>query len=208
MEIDGFVGDGDGFRRRWGWISLEMGTDVAVERSNDFINNYLMPVYNDSWKYNDQTSFKYLMETLHKQLLVLSTTGKCKERANKLSLSFSKAASKLLVDLETQLPNASFKLGDAYDVVDNVIRNPYRYGFDNVDSPCCSLRRIRPALTCTPASTLCRDRTKYAFWVEYHPSDSANELIAKELIKIFGFMGGDSPTPAPESAIAPSPSDE
>ncbi|KAE8699917.1 GDSL esterase/lipase [Hibiscus syriacus] len=140
---------------------------------------------------------------------VLSTTGKCQERANKLALSFiNKAARKLLDDLETELPNASFKFGDAYNVIDDDIHNPYRYGFDNADSPCCSLGRIRPALTCTPASTLCGDRTKYVFWDEYHPSDTANELIAKELIKKFGFMGGKPPTPAPESAIAPSPSDD
>ncbi|KAL4352497.1 hypothetical protein GQ457_06G036850 [Hibiscus cannabinus] len=206
---------------------------VVALGSNDFINNYLMPVYADSWRYNDRTFVEYLMETLQQQLLVLhklgarklmvfglgpmgciplqrvlSTTGKCQERANKLALSFNKAASKLLVDLETQLPDASYKFGDAYDVVDDVIRNPNKYGFDNADSPCCSLGNIRPALTCTPASTLCGDRSKYVFWDEYHPSDSANELIAKELIKKFGFMGADSPSPAPEAARAPSPSDE
>ncbi|XVE54781.1 hypothetical protein DITRI_Ditri03aG0109700 [Diplodiscus trichospermus] len=204
---------------------------VVALGSNDFINNYLMPVYSDSWKYNDQTFVEYLMETLQKQLKalhslgarklmvfglgpmgciplqrVLSTSGQCQERANKLALSFNQAASKLLVDMDSKLPNVSFKFGDAYDVVDDVIRNPNKYGFNNSDSPCCSLGKIRPALTCLPASTLCEDRSKYVFWDEYHPSDSANELIANELIKKIGFLGGNanSPTP-PESAIAPSP---
>lgn len=59
---------------------------------------------------------------------VLSTTGQCQEKANKLALSFNKASSNLLVSLESKLPNASFKFGDAYDVVDDVIRNPYKYG--------------------------------------------------------------------------------
>ncbi|XWS51143.1 hypothetical protein CRYUN_Cryun12cG0151500 [Craigia yunnanensis] len=205
---------------------------VVALGSNDFINNYLMPVYSDSWNYNDQTFVEYLMETLQKQLLVLhnlgarnlmvfglgpmgciplqrilSTSGQCQERANKLALSFNKASSKLLVNLESKLPNSSFKFGDAYDVVDDVISNPYKYGFNNSDSPCCSLGNIRPALTCLPASTLCEDRSKYVFWDEYHPSDSANELIANELIKKFGFLGvnASAPAPAPESAIAPSP---
>ncbi|KAG4185609.1 hypothetical protein ERO13_A09G242600v2 [Gossypium hirsutum] len=209
---------------------------VVALGSNDFINNYLMPVYSDSWKYNDQTFVRYLMETLQNQLLVLhnlgarklmvfglgpmgciplqrvlSTTGQCQERANKLAMSFNKAASQLLANLDSRLPNASFKFGDAYDVVDNVIRNPNNYGFDNADSPCCSFGRIRPALTCLPASTLCSDRSKYVFWDEYHPSDSANQLIANELIKKFGFLAGgnsSAPVPAPESAIAPSPDEE
>lgn len=85
-------------------------------------------------------------------------------------------------------------------------------GFNNSDSPCCSLGNIRPALTCIPASTLCEDRSKYVFWDEYHPSDSANELIAKELIKKFGFAGvnanAPASAPAPEFAIAPSPVDD
>ncbi|KAK8477232.1 hypothetical protein V6N13_060901 [Hibiscus sabdariffa] len=210
---------------------------VVALGSNDFINNYLMPVYSDSWKYNDQTFVQYLMETLQKQLLtlhnlgarklmvfglgpmgciplqrVLSTSGQCQERTNKLALSFNKAASQLLSNMQSRLPNANFKFGDAYDVVDDVIQNPNKYGFNNSDSPCCSLGRIRPALTCLPASTLCSDRSKYVFWDEYHPSDSANQLIANELIKKFGFLGGSSnspaPAPAPESASAPSPDEE
>lgn len=39
--------------------------------SNDFINNYLMPVYSDSWKYNDEGFVSYLTETLQTQLQVI-----------------------------------------------------------------------------------------------------------------------------------------
>jgi hypothetical protein len=43
---------------------------VVALGSNDFINNYLMPVYSDSWTYNDQSFIAYLMETLEGQLRV------------------------------------------------------------------------------------------------------------------------------------------
>ena len=59
---------------------------------------------------------------------VLSTTGNCREKANKLALSFNKAASKLIDDLVEQLPNSSYRFGDAYDVVSDVISNPIKYG--------------------------------------------------------------------------------
>lgn len=59
---------------------------------------------------------------------VLSTSGECQDRANKLALSFNKAASKVLNDLSNSLPNASFQFGDAYDVVNDVISNPSNYG--------------------------------------------------------------------------------
>ncbi|KAF2315954.1 hypothetical protein GH714_040749 [Hevea brasiliensis] len=204
---------------------------VVALGSNDFINNYLMPVYSDSWKYNDQTFIDYLMETLGGQLKalhslgarqlmvfglgpmgciplqrVLSTSGSCQDRTNKLAISFNQATSKLIDSLTTKLANASYKFGDAYDVVSDVITNPTKYGFNNSDSPCCSFGRIRPALTCVPASTLCKDRSKYVFWDEYHPSDSANELIANELIKKFGFLRvNDTNAPSPAPAVAPSP---
>lgn len=60
-------------------------------------------------------------------------------------------------------------------------------GFNNSQAPCCSLGRIRPTLTCTPVSSLCKDRSKYVFWDEYHPTDKANEIIAEEISKKLGF---------------------
>ncbi|GMN45620.1 hypothetical protein TIFTF001_014806 [Ficus carica] len=206
---------------------------VVALGSNDFINNYLMPVYADSWTYNDNSFMDYLMETLGAQLKLLhkrgarqlmvfglgpmgciplqrvlstSGTGGCQSRTNKLALSFNKAASKLLNDLSSSLPNANYRFGDAYDVVDDLIKNPSKYGFENSDKPCCSFGRIRPALTCVPASTLCKDRSKYVFWDEYHPTDAANELIANEIIKKLGFLRVDKPEPpSQEPAAAPSP---
>ncbi|XAR65486.1 Triacylglycerol lipase [Bertholletia excelsa] len=211
---------------------------VVALGSNDFINNYLMPVYRDSWSYNDQSFITYLMETLKDQLTilhksgarklmvfglgpmgciplqrVLSTSGNCQEKTNKLALAFNQATSKLVTQLSARLPNASYRFGDAYDVVNDVITDPQKYGFSDAESPCCSFGRIRPALTCVPASTLCKDRSKYVFWDEYHPSDSANELIANELIKKLGFSPANqaeapSPGEAESPAIAPSPSGE
>lgn len=43
---------------------------VVALGSNDFINNYLMPVYSDGWKYSDEEFINYLMETLKAQLTV------------------------------------------------------------------------------------------------------------------------------------------
>ncbi|XP_047155655.1 GDSL esterase/lipase At1g74460-like [Vigna umbellata] len=216
------------------------GRYVVALGSNDFINNYLMPVYRDSWTYNDETFMDYLMGTLEKQLKllhslgarqlvvfglgpmgciplqrVLSTTGNCREKANKLALTFNKAVSELVDDFGNHFPDSTYRFGDAYDVVYDVISNPNKYGFQNSDSPCCSFWNIRPALTCVPASSLCKDRSKYVFWDEYHPTDSANELIADELIKKFGLLNSDqggAPSPAPDAApspdVAPSPEDQ
>ncbi|XP_060206541.1 GDSL esterase/lipase At1g74460 [Lycium barbarum] len=207
---------------------------VVALGSNDFINNYLMPVYRDSWTYNDQSFIQYLMDTQRAQLTllhslgarelmvfglgpmgciplqrVLSTDGKCQDKTNQLALAFNKATNELVVELSNTLPNASYKFGDAYDVVNDVITNPGNYGFSSSDSPCCSFGRIRPALTCIPASTLCSDRSKYVFWDEYHPSDSANQLIATELIKKLGFLKVNQTDASPPTpALGPSSDDD
>nr|GMC72023.1 GDSL esterase/lipase At1g74460 [Ipomoea batatas]GMC74232.1 GDSL esterase/lipase At1g74460 [Ipomoea batatas] len=207
---------------------------VVALGSNDFINNYLMPVYPASWKYNDQTFIPFLMDTLRSQLImlhslgarrlivfglgpmgciplqrVLSTSGGCQDRTNQLAMAFNEGAANLVNELSATLPNASFKFGDAYDVVNDLITNPNKYGFSNSDSPCCSFGRIRPALTCIPASTLCKDRSKYVFWDEYHPTDSANELVANEMIKKLGFLkvNGTDNASSPGPAMPPSSND-
>ena len=38
--------------------------------SNDFINNYLMPVYGDPWLFNDESFIRYLVQTFEQQLKV------------------------------------------------------------------------------------------------------------------------------------------
>nr|GMD07675.1 GDSL esterase/lipase At1g74460 [Ipomoea batatas] len=140
---------------------------------------------------------------------VLSTSGGCQDRTNQLAMAFNEGAANLVNELSATLPNASFKFGDAYDVVNDLITNPNKYGFSNSDSPCCSFGRIRPALTCIPASTLCKDRSKYVFWDEYHPTDSANELVANEMIKKLGFLkvNGTDNASSPGPAMPPSSND-
>lgn len=59
---------------------------------------------------------------------VLSSTGNCQERANKLALSFNQGSSKVLDSLTKTLPNATYRFGDNYDVVNDLITNPQKYG--------------------------------------------------------------------------------
>lgn len=59
---------------------------------------------------------------------ILSTSSGCQEKTNKLAVSFNAAASKLLDKMSSNLANASYKFGDNYDVVNDVITNPSKYG--------------------------------------------------------------------------------
>ncbi|KAJ0975315.1 hypothetical protein J5N97_017280 [Dioscorea zingiberensis] len=185
---------------------------VVCIGSNDFINNYLLPVYADSWTYTGDSFLNYLITTLESQLRllhslgarqitffglgpmgciplqrILTSTGECQQSTNKLAQGFNKAAIQLFKDLSNTLPNSSFVFGDGYDFFLEIINQPEKYGFSNSDSPCCTIGKIRPTLTCTPLSTLCKDRSKYVFWDEYHPTDKTNELMANQIIKNLGY---------------------
>ncbi|KAM0936779.1 putative triacylglycerol lipase [Dioscorea sansibarensis] len=185
---------------------------VVCMGSNDYINNYLLPVYADSWTYTGDSFTNYVISTLDSQLRLLyslgarkvaffglgpmgciplqrlmSSDGQCRESTNKLSKGFNKAALQLLNNLTNTLSNSSFVFGDAYDYFQDIIDQPEKHGFSNSDSPCCTIGKIRPTLTCTPLSTLCKDRSKYVFWDEYHPTDKANELMAHEIIRKLGY---------------------
>ncbi|GJN41195.1 hypothetical protein PR202_gn00540 [Eleusine coracana subsp. coracana] len=181
---------------------------VVAMGANDFINNYLLPVYSDSWTYTGDTFVKYMVNTLEAQLKLLHTlgarrltffglgpmgciplqryltsTGACQESTNKLAKAFNAQAGAMVARLSSELANATFRFGEAYDFFQDIIDRPYMHGFNNSRAPCCTLGRIRPTLTCTPLSTLCKDRSQYVFWDEYHPTDRANELIALETLR-------------------------
>ncbi|CAM8980047.1 unnamed protein product [Rhodiola kirilowii] len=205
---------------------------IVASGSNDFINNYLFPVYyNDSRKYNDKQFIKYISKTFEMQLRalyklgarqvmvfglgplgciplrrVLSISGECQYKANVLSQKFNEAGIKLLKNLSKQLPNSSFIFGNVYDIVYDMVSNPEKHGFNNSNAPCCTFGGIRPAITCTPLSTLCKDRGKYVFWDEYHPTDRANEIVANELLSKLGLVSKSniSEITSPAPALAPS----
>ncbi|XP_020572809.1 GDSL esterase/lipase At1g74460-like, partial [Phalaenopsis equestris] len=215
-QIELFKGTQEMIRRKIGKEAantfFQQARYVVAMGSNDYINNFLLPIYSDSWNYNGETFTNYLITTLESQLRVLHSlgvrqmtlfglgplgciplqrfftpSGQCQESTNKLALQFNSKAVNLLENLSKTFPNVTFKFGDAYNSFYDLINHPKNYGFTNVTDPCCATGNIRPAITCTPLSNLCKDRTKYVFWDEYHPTDRANAFIAYSFLKMLGI---------------------
>eukprot|EP00253_Pinus_taeda_P027231 PITA_27231 len=202
--------------------------------SNDYINNYLLPVEADSWQFAPDDFIDYLISTLRQQLTtlhqlgvrrllftglgplgciplqrVLTTDGSCQQNLNEYAVKFNAATGSLIADLNSKLPGARFLFADGYTFFTHLIENPQAYGFENADTPCCSFGRYRPTLSCVAAAKLCPDRSKYLFWDEYHPSDAANLVIAQSLISSLKLNPGNpanSPAQSPLPSPSPSPS--
>nr|XP_020174584.2 GDSL esterase/lipase At1g74460-like [Aegilops tauschii subsp. strangulata] len=133
------------------------------------------------------------------RLLQRSSTA-CQESTNKLALSFNKQAGAVIKQLAASLPNATFQFGDVYDYFQDTIDRPYMHGFNKSHAPCCTLGKVRPTLTCTPLSTLCKDRSKYVFWDEYHPPTGPTSSSPSRRSR--GSTSPSSPTPPPPSLPA------
>lgn len=63
---------------------------------------------------------------------LLTSSGGCQEKSNRLAVSFNNGARRLLENLSSGLPNATFRYGDAYDLVLDVIHNPQKHGINQL----------------------------------------------------------------------------
>ncbi|KAM7488050.1 hypothetical protein LguiB_025534 [Lonicera macranthoides] len=180
--------------------------------SNDFINNYLVPVLStveqklvspDAFvatmisRYRIQLTRLYSMGA---RKIVVTNVGpigcipyqrdvnplageSCASKPNQLAQLFNFRLKGLLTELNTNLGGSKFVYADVYHVVEDIVQNYISYGFGNANSACCFVAgRFGGLLPCGPTSKFCADRSKFVFWDPYHPTDAANVIITKRLI--------------------------
>lgn len=110
----------------------------------------------------------------------------CVVEANALCKLHNVRLKKLLSRLRKLLAGSIFVYLDSYAALDNVLQNHKSYGFQNADSACCRVAgKHGGKVPCVFFAGVCRDRTKYLFWDAYHPTETANLIIAKF------FLNGD-----------------
>ncbi|KAK8945235.1 GDSL esterase/lipase [Platanthera zijinensis] len=186
-------------------ISLTIG-------SNDFLNNYLLPLLSAGERYTESPdSFvDQLINSLRAQLtrlysldarkFVVANVGpigcipyqrsinkltqtECVSLPNELASNYNGRLRTLLTELNQNLSGAKFCLADVYDLVYELVNNYQTYGFKSASSACCGNEgQLAGILPCTPASTMCENRSDYVFWDSYHPSEAANLIIGKFLV--------------------------
>ncbi|AAF97292.1 Hypothetical protein [Arabidopsis thaliana] len=116
-----------------------------------------------------------------------NSTGRCNEKINNAIVVFNTQVKKLVDRLNKgQLKGAKFVYLDSYKSTYDLAVNGAAYviyidptGFEVVDKGCCGVGRNNGQITCLPLQTPCPDRTKYLFWDAFHPTETANILLAK-----------------------------
>ncbi|XP_008796209.2 GDSL esterase/lipase At2g23540-like [Phoenix dactylifera] len=180
--------------------------------SNDFLNNYLLPVVSAGERYL-QTPDEFiddLISNIRNQLtrlysldarkFVMANVGpigcipyqktinrikeaQCVSLPNQLALQYNGRLRDLLAELNDNLPGAKFVLANVYDLVLDLLTNYESYGFTTASIACCGNGgQFAGIIPCGPTSSMCEERSKHVFWDPYHPSEAANLILAKHLV--------------------------
>ncbi|KAL7231888.1 hypothetical protein ACSBR2_010005 [Camellia fascicularis] len=180
--------------------------------SNDFLNNYLLPVFSIGARVSESPDafVDDLINHLRRQLtrlyqldarrFIVANVGpigcipyqktinqlsedECVALPNQMALQYNSRLKDLVTELNQNLPGAKFVLANVYDLVMELVTNYAKYGFSTASTACCGNGgQFAGIIPCGPTSSLCSDRDKHVFWDPYHPSQAANVLIAKQLL--------------------------
>ncbi|RAL50310.1 hypothetical protein DM860_007984 [Cuscuta australis] len=175
--------------------------------SNDYLNNYFMPLYySSSRQYNPDQYADILIQQYTEQLRILyengarkfvligvgaigcspnalaqnSPDGKtCVERINVANRIFNQKLRALVDEFNGNTPDSKFIYINAYGIFQDLIENPSTYGFRVTNAGCCGVGRNNGQITCLPLQNPCPNRQEYVFWDAFHPGEAANIAIGR-----------------------------
>ncbi|XP_057527161.1 GDSL esterase/lipase At1g71250-like [Amaranthus tricolor] len=171
--------------------------------TNDYINNYLMPLlYDSSFNYKPPEFANLLLTRYAQEILALynvglrkffivglspigcipnqratgqAPVGRCVDSVNQMLGSFNEGLRSMVVQLNANHPAGIFVYFNAYGALGDILNNPASYGFTVIDRACCGLGQI----TCLPSSMPCPSRNQYLFWDAYQTTEAANSILAQ-----------------------------
>ncbi|XP_058201169.1 GDSL esterase/lipase At1g29670-like [Rhododendron vialii] len=169
--------------------------------SNDYINNYLMPQnYATSALYSPDQYADVLNQQYSKLLKILYNEGArkialfglgligcipaeianygangCVDTVNKDVQLFNNGLDSLVNDLNHDLADAQFIYINVTEISSG---DPSVFGITVTNAPCCIVSTTIAKGQCAPNLVPCDNRSKYAFYDGFHPTQSAGELLA------------------------------
>ncbi|WZZ75642.1 hypothetical protein YC2023_087012 [Brassica napus] len=173
--------------------------------SNDYLNNYFMPLYYSTGNQYSPDSFANdLINRYTEQLRILYNNGArkfaligigaigcspnelaqnsrdgttCDERINSANRIFNSKLVSLVDHFNQNTPDAKFTYINAYGIFQDMVANPSRYGFRVTNAGCCGVGRNNGQITCLPGQAPCLNRDEFVFWDAFHPGEAANIVI-------------------------------
>ncbi|KAG8365581.1 hypothetical protein BUALT_Bualt18G0120300 [Buddleja alternifolia] len=175
--------------------------------SNDYLNNYFMPLYySSSRQYSPEQYADVLIQQYTEQLKNLYNFGArkfaligvgqigcspnalaqnspdgstCVQRINSANQIFNNKLRALVDDFNNNNQDAKFIYIDAYGIFQDLIDNPSAFGFRVTNAGCCGVGRNNGQITCLPLQTPCQNRNEHLFWDAFHPTEAANIVVGR-----------------------------
>ncbi|KAA8543447.1 hypothetical protein F0562_021058 [Nyssa sinensis] len=176
---------------------------------NDFVNNYfLMPYSARRLQYSLPDFSRYIiseyrniLKTLYElgarrvlvtgsgplgcvpsQLVSGGGNGKCAEGPQQAAAIYNPELVQMLKSLNQELGSDVFIAANAMDMHNDFINNPQAFGFVTSKRACCGQGPYNGLGVCNPRSNLCPNRSLYAFWDPFHPTERANRYIVQTIV--------------------------
>ncbi|KAL8130721.1 hypothetical protein V2J09_019876 [Rumex salicifolius] len=108
----------------------------------------------------------------------------CRDEYNTVAKTFNLKLHKLLFRLNAQLPGITLVLSNPFQLVQQLVKHPDRYGFEDTSKACCGTGSFELSFLCNKDTPFtCADADKYIFWDSFHPTDKANRIISEYVTK-------------------------
>jgi phospholipase/lecithinase/hemolysin len=178
---------------------------------NDFVNNYyLLPFSARSREFAlpDYVSYliseyRTILQQLHglgarrvlvtgsgpigcapAELATRSANGERDIELQRAAALYNPQLVRMTRELNAQFGSDVFIAVNAYRMHMDFISAPAAYGFITSKVACCGQGPYNGVGLCTAFSSICPDRSLYAFWDNFHPTERANRIIVSQ------FMAG------------------
>ncbi|XP_002284087.2 GDSL esterase/lipase At5g03820 [Vitis vinifera] len=116
--------------------------------------------------------------------LFSSGSNQCVARLNQDAINFNSKLNITSQVLQNKLPGLKLVVFDIYQPLLNLITKPTDNGFFESRKACCGTGTIETSLLCNARSVgTCSNASQYVFWDGFHPSESANQLLAGSLLE-------------------------
>ncbi|KAI4308417.1 hypothetical protein L6164_031495 [Bauhinia variegata] len=108
----------------------------------------------------------------------------CNQEYNNVALSFNKKLDNMVCRLNRELTQITLFTTKAYEIVNDIIKNPSKYGFEVVEKACCSTGTFEMSYLCSDKNPLtCTDASKYVFWDAFHPTEKTNRIVTDYILR-------------------------
>ncbi|XP_022143974.1 GDSL esterase/lipase At5g03810-like [Momordica charantia] len=115
--------------------------------------------------------------------LFCSGSNQCIQRLNQDAIAFNTKLKSTSQSLQNKFSDLKLVVFDIYQPLLNMISKPAENGFFESRRACCGTGTVETSLLCNSGSIgTCSNATGYVFWDGFHPTESANQVLAGDLI--------------------------